>query len=172
MKRVLVALFVLWAACLSAQALPFRWHYGDPVYGHEVNWNFDELESRVDSLTTSASVTVTVATTTARPIFILTGLNYYQLHANAATQFKALFSMIDSNNSTMGGEVSGTISYSAVNGTYKVGSFVYTKWTESASSLWDFNAAIANGGQLYFIASAPSTTVKVQVTLQTAVAAK
>jgi hypothetical protein len=67
MKRaIFLAALCLLSLSLSNVAsadngLPKQWNFGDAVYGHEVQWNFDEVMNQIGSGTSVASLTARVA---------------------------------------------------------------------------------------------------------------
>ena len=157
MKRLLFFLLasLLISSVVNAQGLPKRWQYGDPVYGHEANWNFDYLEGEREVAFQTASGVFTVAS----PSNYLTwesGATYYQLPLRSVTQFKSTVSAISATGEAISGELSGSILYTTGSGTAIIGSLISTLNRSDNAAAWDIIASCSAGGKLHLIASFPA----------------
>lgn len=161
MKRLLFFLLVslLISSIANAQGLPKRWQYGDPVYGHEANWNFDYLEADRTISFQAATGTFAVASSS-NYLTWETGATFYQLPLRSITQFKSTVSAISASGETISGDISGSVVYTTGSGTAIVGSLASTLSRSDNATAWDVIASCSAGGKLHLIASL-SANVKV-----------
>jgi len=154
-KTILFFLLFFLPSLAFAQGLPKRWQYGEPVYGHEANWNFDYLEAERETSFQTASGVFAVAS----PSNYLTwesGATYYQLPLRSITQFKSTVAAISATGETISGDISGSVVYTTGSGTAVIGSLVSTLSRSDNATAWDVIASCSASGKLQLIASFPA----------------
>jgi len=174
-KRLLTVVMVLCAAAASAQiaTMPYRWNYGDPVYGHEVNWNFDQMNTNTTAwlatltyilgLTTAdntklASFTTTAASTTQNLIWDENASNSVPMVGSGAFSFSSVITFAGNGLLSGGINLEGVVGFTTASGAYFAGDTIETFWAIPSKSFGCVASCSVVSGALRFslIASAPA----------------
>lgn len=163
-----VVLFAAFAAASFSLNLTYRWQFGEGVYGHQVNWNLDQLLGLYEAIATVtsglqqaawvASVTTSVTGTDTKLIWDSTGLNYWQVATNSLVTFNTLVSLIATSSSNAKGSVTinGSIYFDSASGTSLLGDVVSITRTSPNGAALDASATVSTGGKYIITASAPA----------------